>query len=311
MIAIHVENLAKQYGELKAVQGVTFDVPAGQTFGLLGPNGAGKSTIISMLSCLLHPSGGDARVLGHSIIRESQAVKAVIGVVPQEIAIYPDLSARENLFFWGKMYGLRGATLRERIAEVLEITGLTSRQHDLSGKFSGGMQRRLNIGLALLHKPPVVIMDEPTVGIDPQSRRSILDTVKALNSQGITVLYTTHYMEEVAELATRIAIIDKGKVIAAGTHAELTRIVGDLDRIDITLNENCPPVLDAWQSISGVRNLLIPDGHVTLLAENSNLVLPRVFEAAGQYGARITSIDIKEPNLESVFLHLTGRALRD
>ncbi len=311
MTAIHVDNLVKTFGALKAVQGVTFDVPTGETFGLLGPNGAGKSTTISMLSCLLQPSNGDALVIGHSIVKDPQAVKAVIGVVPQDIAIYGDLSARDNLVFWGKMYGLRGATLQKRIDVILEITTLASRQKDAAGTFSGGMKRRLNIGIALLHQPPVVIMDEPTVGIDPQSRRSILDSVKALNSQGTTVLYTTHYMEEVAELAAHIASMDQGKVIAAGTHAELTRIVGELDRIDITVNEPCPPVLDAWQKIGGVRSVLVPDGHITLLAENSNKVLPRVFETAGQFGVRITSIDIQEPNLESVFLHLTGRALRD
>jgi ABC-2 type transport system ATP-binding protein len=311
MTAIHADNLVKTFGDFKAVQGVTFDVPAGETFGLLGPNGAGKSTTISMLSCLLHPTSGDALVMGHSIVKAPQAVKAVIGVVPQDIAIYADLSARENLVFWGKMYGLRGETLRRRIDEVLEIITLTARQKDIAGTFSGGMKRRLNIGIALLHRPPIVIMDEPTVGIDPQSRRSILDSVKALNSQGTTVLYTTHYMEEVAELATHIAILDKGQVIASGTHAELTRIVGEMDRIDITVNEECPPMLDAWQKIDGVRSVLVPNGHITLLAEDSNGVLPRVFEAAGQFGVRITSIDIQEPNLESVFLHLTGRALRD
>jgi ABC-2 type transport system ATP-binding protein len=311
MTAIHADNLVKTFGEFKAVQGVTFDVPAGETFGLLGPNGAGKSTTISMLSCLLHPTSGDALVMGHSIVKAPQAVKSVIGVVPQDIAIYTDLSARENLVFWGKMYGLRGKALHKRIDEVLEIITLIPRQKDTAGTFSGGMKRRLNIGIALLHKPPVVIMDEPTVGIDPQSRRSILDSVKALNSQGTTVLYTTHYMEEVAELATHIAILDKGQVIASGTHAELTRIVGEMDRIDITVNEECPPVLDAWQKINGVRNVLAPNGHITLLAEDSNRVLPRVFETAGQFGVRITSIDIQEPNLESVFLHLTGRALRD
>lgn len=311
MTAIQADNLVKTFGDFRAVDGVSFEVAKGETFGLLGPNGAGKSTTISMLSCLLHPTSGDALVMGHSIVNDPQVVKSVIGVVPQDIAIYSDLSARENLSFWGKMYGLRGGALQKRIDEVLEIINLNARQKDTAGTFSGGMQRRLNIGVALLHKPPVVIMDEPTVGIDPQSRRSILDSVKALNSQGITVLYTTHYMEEVAELASHITIMDKGKVIAAGTHDELTRIVGELDRIDITMNEECPPVLDAWQKLSGVQRVLVPDGHVSLLAQDSNRVLPQVFETAGEFGVRITSIDIQEPNLESVFLHLTGRALRD
>ena len=193
--AIQLQDLHKNFGEVYAVQGVSFDVQAGEVFSLLGPNGAGKSTIISMLSCLLEPTQGDALVMGHSILREPQAVKAAIGVVPQEIALYPDLSARENLVFWGKMYGLRGGALRQRVDEVLEVIGLTGRQKGRVSKFSGGMKRRLNIGIALLHKPQVIIMDEPTVGIDPQSRRNILDNVKELNRQGMTVLYTTHYME--------------------------------------------------------------------------------------------------------------------
>ena len=310
-LAIRVEGLVKTFGELKAVQGITFDIPAGETFSLLGPNGAGKSTTISMLSCLLRPTAGDAHVMGHSIVKAPQAVKAVIGVVPQEIALYPDLSPYENLSFWGKMYGLSGAALQKRIDAVLEITNLAERQRDPSGTFSGGMKRRLNIGIALLHQPPVVIMDEPTVGIDPQSRRSILDSVKALNSQGITVLYTTHYMEEAAELSTHIAIMDKGKIMACGTHDELVRIVGELDRIDITTSAETADILDIWQKIDGVKSILKPNGHVTLLAEDSNTVLPRIFESAGQSGVRITSVDIQEPNLEAVFLHLTGRALRD
>jgi ABC-2 type transport system ATP-binding protein len=228
--AIQVHGLYKRFGDIQAVQGVTFDVAEGAIFSLLGPNGAGKSTTISMLSCLLEPTEGDAQVMGHSIRREPMAVRSAIGVVPQEIALYGDLSARENLAFWGKMYGLRGATLRQRTDEVLEIIGLTDRQKGAVGKFSGGMKRRLNVGIALLHRPQVLILDEPTVGIDPQSRRHILDNVKELNRQGMTVLYTTHYMEEAQELSDQIAIMDQGQVIAQGSHAELVRIVGELDR---------------------------------------------------------------------------------
>jgi ABC-2 type transport system ATP-binding protein len=200
--AIEVKNLKKSFGELQAVQGVEFAAEQGEILSLLGPNGAGKSTTISMLSGLLAPNEGDAFIMGHSIRTEPQAAKASLGVVPQDIALYPDLSARENLDFWGKMYGLRGAALKQRVDEVLDIIGLRDRQKDAVGKFSGGMKRRVNIGAALLHKPQVIIMDEPTVGIDPQSRRHILDNVKELNRQGMTVLYTTHYMEEAAELST-------------------------------------------------------------------------------------------------------------
>ena len=309
--AIQLQDLHKNFGEVYAVQGVSFDVQAGEVFSLLGPNGAGKSTIISMLSCLLEPTQGDALVMGHSILREPQAVKAAIGVVPQEIALYPDLSARENLVFWGKMYGLRGGALRQRVDEVLEVIGLTGRQKGRVSKFSGGMKRRLNIGIALLHKPQVIIMDEPTVGIDPQSRRNILDNVKELNRQGMTVLYTTHYMEEAQELSDHIAIMDQGKVIGYGTHDELVEIVGELDRIDLAINTESARVIEQWQATEGVHEVSAGDGNLTLLVDDSNLILPRLFEAATRSGVRITSVEIQEPNLEAVFLHLTGRALRD
>jgi ABC-2 type transport system ATP-binding protein len=309
--AIQVENLQKHYGEFFAVRGVNFEVDQGEIFSLLGPNGAGKSTTISMLSCLLQPTAGDACIMGHSILKEPQAVKSKIGIVPQDIALYGDLSARENLTFWGHMYGLKGRELALRTDEVLEIIGLAERQKDRVDKFSGGMKRRVNIGAALMHKPAVIIMDEPTVGIDPQSRRHILDNIKELNAQGMTVLYTTHYMEEAAELSDHIAIMDQGKVIACGTHAELVKIVGELDRIDLAITAEGDKVIAAWQSMPGVHTVSRQDGHLTVLAEDSNQVLPRLFESASEAGVRITSVDIQEPNLEAVFLHLTGKALRE
>jgi ABC-2 type transport system ATP-binding protein len=209
------------------------------------------------------------------------------------------------------MYGLRGAALKSRVDEVLGIIGLADRQKDHVGKFSGGMKRRVNIGAALLHKPAVIIMDEPTVGIDPQSRRHILDNVKELNQQGMTVLYTTHYMEEAAELSNHIAIMDNGKIIAYGTHDELIKMVGEQTRIDITLNAEAEKVLSAWRETQGVTGIDATDGKVTALVDDSNRVLPRLFDAASKINVRITSVDIQEPNLETVFLHLTGRALRD
>lgn len=310
-IAINVLDLHKDFGEVYAVKGVTFTVQKGEVFSLLGPNGAGKSTTISMLACLLHPTKGDATVLGHSIRSRPQAVKARLGVVPQEIALYDDLTARENLDFWGKMYGLRGAALDKRVDEVLELIGLADRQKGRLEKFSGGMKRRINIGVALLHQPDVVIMDEPTVGIDPQSRRHILDGVKDLNRQGTTVLYTTHYMEEAQELSNHIAIMDKGEIIAVGTHAELVQIVGEQDRITVRLSEPHPELLEQWRGVAGVASITAEEGLITLLARDSNLVLPHLFELAAAVGIRITSVDIQEPDLETVFLHLTGRALRD
>jgi ABC-2 type transport system ATP-binding protein len=309
--AIQVQDLQRSFGDLQAVKGVQFEARTGEVLSLLGPNGAGKSTTISMLSGLLAPDAGDACIMGHSIRREAEAAKAALGVVPQEIALYPDLSARENLVFWGKMYGLRGQALKSRVDEVLAVIGLTDRQKDRVGTFSGGMKRRVNIGAALLHRPEVVIMDEPTVGIDPQSRRHILDNVKELNRQGMTVLYTTHYMEEAAELSDHIAIMDQGQVIAYGTHDELIRLVGEQTRVDLTTNVPGESLLATFQNVEGVSQASSQNGTVTILVDDSNRVLPGLFEAANQEGARITSVDIQEPNLEAVFLHLTGRALRD
>jgi ABC-2 type transport system ATP-binding protein len=309
--AIEVQNLHKNYGEIRAVDGVSFDVEQGEIFSLLGPNGAGKTTTISMLSCLLRPEEGDALVLGHSIRKDPMGVKSVLGVVPQEIALYEDLSARENLTFWGKMYGLRGARLKQREDEVLEIIGLTDRAKDYIKKYSGGMKRRVNIGIALLHRPQVIYMDEPTAGIDPQSRRSILDSVLKLKDEGTTVLYTTHYMEEAQEISDHIAIMDYGKLIANGMHEELVKIIGAMDRITVTINTESARVMEAWKAVKGVKQVTAEDGTLTILADDSNRVLPRLFETAATNGVRITSVAIQEPNLETVFLHLTGRALRD
>ncbi len=311
MAAIEVLDLHKSFGETQAVQGANFEVGQGEIFSLLGPNGAGKTTTISMLSCLLRPDKGDARVMGHSIITDAMGVKSMLGVVPQELALYEDLSARENLTFWGKMYGLRGPALKSRVGEVLDVIGLRDRANERVGKYSGGMKRRVNIGLALLHKPKVIYMDEPTVGIDPQSRRNILDSVVALKDQGMTVLYTTHYMEEAQELSHHIAIMDHGKMIACGTHDELVKLVGQQTRIDLRVNVPASKILDVWRAIKGVAHVSVDEELISVLAEDSNLVLPQLFEAATQSSARITSVDIREPNLEAVFLHLTGRALRD
>jgi ABC-2 type transport system ATP-binding protein len=326
MNAIVVNNLRKSFHALQAVQGASFAVEKGEVLSLLGPNGAGKSTTISMLSGLLEPDEGEATIMGHSIIREPEAARQSLGIVPQDIALYPDLSAKENLNFWGKMYGLRGDRLETRVNEVLAIIGLSDRQRDRVGTYSGGMKRRVNIGAALLHQPDVIIMDEPTVGIDPQSRRHILDNVKELNRQGMTVLYTTHYMEEAAELSQHIAIMDKGKVIAFGTHDELIRLTGGKTHIDLGLNSRPEALLTAWKEVEGVSKVTAIEapnssepaphgeaeaGKVGVLVDDSNQVLPRLFESAARQGVRITSVEIQEPNLEMVFLSLTGRALRD
>jgi ABC-2 type transport system ATP-binding protein len=311
---VEVLDLRKQYDPPKgvlAVDGVSFEIAEGEIFSLLGPNGAGKSTIISMLSCLLQPSGGDARVAGHSVVSDAQAVKEAIGVVPQDIALYPDMSARENLVFWGKMYGLRGDELTQRVDEVLELISLVDRQKDRVEKFSGGMKRRVNIGVALLHKPRVLYLDEPTVGIDPQSRRSILDGILALRDQGMTILYTTHYMAEAQELSDRVGIVDHGKMIAVGTNAELVEIVGAEAHVVLSVDHYLEGMVERWGEVKGVTKAMTDEDHAVLLVQDANEVLPRLFEAAAAAGARITEVSVTEPNLEMVFLHLTGRALRE
>lgn len=309
--AIEVNDLARQFGAVQAVRSISFRVRRGEIFSLLGPNGAGKSTTIAMLSGILAPTRGEACIMGRSIQKDSRAARAVLGVVPQDIALYHDLSARENLVFWGKMYGLRGKELNRRVDEVLHLIGLHERQNGRIDTFSGGMKRRVNIGVALLHQPAVMIMDEPTVGIDPQSRRHILDSVKELNRLGMSILYTTHYMEEAEELSHQIAIIDQGSIIASGSHSELVKLVGKQARIDLTVSGDAHLVASKWEQIEGVSRVVPNEHSISVLAADSNLALPRLFEVATACGVRISSVNIREPNLEAVFMHLTGKALRD
>lgn len=310
---LEVKELVKQYGDFNAVKGITFDIKEGEIFSLLGPNGAGKTTTISMLSTLYTPTAGDASIGGYSVSKEPMAVKQVIGVVPQELALYEDLTARENLIFWGQMYGLSGKSLHSRVDEVLEQIGLVDKAKNRVKTYSGGMKRRVNIGVGLLHKPRLLFMDEPTVGIDPQSRRAILDTVKDLNQQGMTVLYTTHYMEEAAELSDRVGIIDHGELIALGTQKELTQKVGETETLILHLGENDDPETLARSLVEteNVLEAIATDHEVSVVAQEAEDVLAAVVTKANERGIKIHSIDIREPNLEAVFLQLTGRALRD
>ena len=310
---LEVSNLIKKYGNFTAVKGISFDIKEGEIFSLLGPNGAGKTTTISCLSTLYTPTSGDATICGHSVTREPMAVRNAIGVVPQELALYDDLTARENLAFWGQMYGLSGKALNTRIDEVLEQIGLTDKAKARIKTYSGGMKRRVNIGVGLLHKPRLLFMDEPTVGIDPQSRRAILDSVKELNRGGMTVLYTTHYMEEAQELSNRVGIIDHGELIALGTQAELTRQVGQTDTLILHVSEaeDPQPLADALKGLPGVTRADVTDHEVTVITPSAEELLAPAVTRANDLGIKIHSIDIREPNLEAVFLHLTGRALRD
>lgn len=314
---IDVQGLHKQYNPPDgpvAVNGVSFEVHAGEIFSLLGPNGAGKTTLLSMLSCLRRPTSGDALVDGYSITTECAGVKRAIGVVPQEIALYTDITGRNNLSFWGKMYGLGGDFLTTRIETVLDIVGLTEHADRRVDTYSGGMQRRLNIAVGLLPSPKILFLDEPTVGIDPQSRRRILDVIQDLNAEGLTVLYTTHYMEEAEELSHRIGILDHGELIALGTLDELTKIVDKQGLIGIeteSLDADHTADVEVLEQLATVRHVYRNDGHIMLEVDEAADVLAEVIDRLAHRGTPIKSIKIQEPNLEAVFLHLTGRTLRD
>ena len=321
------KDLHKKFGDFEAVKSISFSVLRGEIFSLLGPNGAGKTTTINMLSCLLPPTSGTAEIAGHAIPGDTLAVRRAIGVVPQEIALYDSLSARQNLEFWGRLYDMSGKALAQRIDEVLEQVGLADRARDKVKTFSGGMKRRINIAAGLLHKPQLLFMDEPTVGIDPQSRRRILDMVRELRDGGMTVLYTTHYMEEAEELSDRVGIIDQGRLIALGTQDELTRVVGEQETLRLHLAEEAGVALAGvngatgsapadgfvalFDGLPGVLRASAVDHQIVVNVADAGAALPAVVGRANTAGLHVRSVDIEQPNLEAVFLHLTGRGLRD
>lgn len=311
MKLIEVNDVYKTYGSLKAVNGVSFEMNKGEVLGLLGPNGAGKSTLISMVTTLIKPDKGEIIIDGNNLAKKSKEARKAIGLVPQEIALYPTLTARDNLLFWGKMYGLKGNTLQERVDIALDIAGLKDRQKDRIDSYSGGMKRRINIAAALLHKPKVLIMDEPTVGIDPQSRNHILESVLKLNKEGISIIYTSHYMEEVEYLCSRIAIMDHGNIIASGSKEELRKLVGEFDNIDIDIVNPPNGLTDLLQPIEGVSKVVQDGNKLNVYVKETGSILAKVVSALDGANCKIHNIGIKESNLESVFLHLTGRALRD
>jgi ABC-2 type transport system ATP-binding protein len=324
---VEVKNLSKTYktpdGPFHAVKSVSLDIYKGEIFSLLGPNGAGKTTLISMISGLLSMTDGAATIGGHSIQTDPLLAKKLLGVVPQEIALYENFTARQNLAFFGRLYGMGGAELNRRIDEVLEFIDLTDRQHDKVKTFSGGMKRRVNIGVGLLHKPQLVYMDEPTVGIDPQNRRRILDTVFRLRDEyGMTVLYTTHLMEESQEISDRVGIIDHGEIIALGTVGELTQQVGEEDRLVFQIAASTVDAAFIKQLETGVETVTrvlheivsdrdTPALQLTVFAKRGRKAMPDVISLANAAGLDVMSVEVKEPDLEAVFLNLTGRALRD
>ena len=304
-------DLQRRFGKRVAVDGVSFHIAAGERYGLLGPNGAGKTTTISMVCGLLRPHRGDVRVAGISVEENAIAAKAAIGYVPQEIALYPDLTARENLRFFGRLYGLKGPRREERVAACLDLVGLADRADERVDKYSGGMQRRLNIAAGLLHRPRLLVLDEPTVGVDPQSRNAILESVEALGTEGLAVLYTTHYMEEAQRLCDRIGILDEGKLIAEGTRTELVALMGGRDRVRLSADGDLTALSDALSRVDGIEQVTTADGIVDLTVSDAHQALPRIFAATAAAGAALNGVDVVEPDLEAVFLHLTGKALRD
>lgn len=345
---VEVKGLKKTFRrpdgtEVEAVKGIDLTIDRGEIFSLLGPNGAGKTTTISMISGLISPTEGEAIIGGYSIIRQAMEAKKLMGVIPQEIALYPELNARQNLAFFGKMYGLGGKELNQRIDEVLEFTDLKDRQKDKVDTFSGGMKRRVNIGVGLLHHPQLVYMDEPTVGIDPQNRRRILDTVFRLRDEyKMTVLYTTHLMEEAEELSDRVGIIDHGEIIALGTQGDLTQQVGEEDRLIIGVVANGAPdelietlkrevegvtridytVYDltsedqvaekrSTATFTAVGALQTKEAVMIVFAKRGRKALPRILHYIEEFKVEVRSVEVREPDLEAVFLQLTGRALRD
>jgi ABC-2 type transport system ATP-binding protein len=332
---LEVDQLVKKYGDFQAVKGISFSVEEGEVFGLLGPNGAGKTQTISMLTGVIPPTSGTARIGGHDIHRELDQVKRINGLVPQDLALYPTLSARANLHFFGRIYGLRGRDLKERVEDVLRIVALTERADQAVEEFSGGMKRRVNIAAGLLHQPELLFLDEPTVGVDPQSRNHIFESVMRLNRErGMSIVYTSHYMEEVELLCNRVAIIDEGRIIALDTIKNLIALLGG-GVIQVGLQRLDDGLLDQLASLPGVESAErtappippppseeeSPDGKereplptnptVKVVAKNSQQAIVNVINLINEQNITLTSLEILEPNLESVFLHLTGKKLRE
>lgn len=311
MNVLEIRELTKKFGEFIAVDNISLAVQEGEIFGFLGANGAGKSTTINLVASLLRPSSGEIRILDRDLMKHSRYTKMNLGIVPQDLAIYKEMTAYENVSFFAGLYGLRGAELKERTIEALKFVGLEDKMKSYPKNFSGGMKRRLNIACAIAHRPKLIIMDEPTVGIDPHSRNYILNSVRKLNEMGCTIIYTSHYMEEVEEICTRVAIIDHGKVIAEGTKEQLVATITDVKEIRIELKKCIPSLADTLRRIPGVRSVELLEQTVRVFCDlevdNLGLILKELIS----HDADIRSVEEQEPNLETVFLTLTGRTLRD
>ncbi len=308
---LECSHLVKSFASRKAVNDISFHIDQGECYGMLGPNGAGKTTTISIACGLLQKDSGEVKVNGKELNHKSILPKRDIGYVPQDLALYPELSASDNLRFFGKLYGLSGRDLEGRINETLETVGLIDRRDDRIESFSGGMKRRANIAAGLLHKPSLLVLDEPTVGVDPQSRNAILEAVQLLSNEGMAVLYTTHYMEEAERLCDRVGIIDKGQIVAEGTRRELVEQLGSLDRIRISVSGMHREGAEVLRKLQGVQEVIEIGDEIEVLIPQARLKLPSVIEALIENHLPLTSLEVVEPNLEAVFLALTGRELRD
>ncbi|QPA31149.1 ABC transporter ATP-binding protein [Thermaerobacillus caldiproteolyticus] len=311
MNILEIKNVTKKFGDFIAVDNMSLAVAEGEIFGFLGANGAGKSTTINMISGLLRANAGEIKILGKNIVKHSKFAKMNIGIVPQDIAIYEDLTAYENVKFFAGLYGLRGSQLKERVEEALQFVGLSDKHKSYPKNFSGGMKRRLNIACAIAHRPKLIIMDEPTVGIDPQSRNYILASVKKLNEMGCTIIYTSHYMEEVEEICTRIAIIDHGKIIAEGTKEQLKAIITNTKDIWIEVRSTENIDTNKIKEISGVKAVQFEENMIKISSDTGVNNLNSIIQCLINDGVEIRSLEEKSPNLETVFLTLTGRNLRD
>ncbi len=308
---VEVKNLVKRYGDLLAVDNVSMSIQEGEIFGLLGPNGAGKTTTISTLTGLTKADSGKLLIFDKDMEHYEMDIKRNIGIVPQDIAVYEDLMTYENLDYFGRLYGLRGRELKVRIDEALDFTGLSEKKKEYPKKFSGGMKRRLNIACAIIHHPKLIIMDEPTVGIDPQSRNHILQSIKELNKMGSTIVYTSHYMEEVEEICSRIVIMDHGRVIAKGSKDELKALVTVDERVSIELSSVNFTIMDNIKKLQGVKDCSLIGNVILVISQKRSNNLGRIIDCISDAGLEILSMNVEKPTLESVFLTLTGRSLRD
>ena len=307
MTVLSCTGLSRRFGDVLAVDDVSFTIAEGETYGLLGPNGAGKTTTISMITGVLSPDAGEVLVAGQPMSTRAIAAKRLVGYVPQELALYPDLSGRENLRFFASLYGAK----RSRVDHVLDVVGLSDRANDLAREYSGGMKRRLNVAIGLLHEPKLLVLDEPTAGVDPQSRNQIMDNVRALAADGMAILYTTHYMEEAERLCDRVGIIDSGRLVAEGTQRQLVERLGEHDRISLQLDGDLSRAATMLGAVQHVRQVAAHGQGIELVVDDARECLPIVLSAISSNGVVVRSVEVTEPDLETVFLHLTGKALRE